>query len=270
MGFASPQKPRLAMTGVGFATRPYQTCCTIKLFINYLDMIYRGGSMKNSFNLVIALLLIGSLLAGCVHPSVPTADPAVLLAQYDKALTFYNQIEIGMSYEAALALTDVQGVSGEMVATEAAAKDPTISVPPPPGYEWSFGEDTLSVRYFFLTNPASGPTGAKYFSCPPTDAAYRKDALSSKTLFEQVELGMTYDEVAALLGSSGRLIIANYMVRLDQPEMTTSAKGFPGLTVTTKAIDTRVYYWWVDPTDLGADSISITFIDGIVTSTTEF
>jgi hypothetical protein len=233
-------------------------------------MIYRGGFMKRSFNLVIVLLLMGSLLAGCVHSSVPTAEPTVLLAQYDKALAFYNQIEIGMSYEAVLALTDVRGVSGEMVATEAAANDPTIAVPPPPGYEWTFGEDALSVRYFFLTNPASGPTGAKYFSSPLVDIAYRKDALSSKAQFSQVELGMTYDEVAEIMGSPGRMTIANYQVRLDQPEMTTSAKGFPVMTVTTKAIDTKVYYWWVDQTDLGADSISITFIDGIVTSATEF
>jgi hypothetical protein len=231
--------------------------------------------MKKGIHLLAIFAFTATLLAGCMGSRTPTQDPTVLLAQYDKALAFYNQIEIGMSYEAALALTDVPGVEGGAEPTEAAGSEPTssettIKVPRMPGYSWTFGERTQSVSYFFSANTHSDPTGAKFFTWTASDIAYRKDALSTRAQFEQVQEGMTYDEVAAIMGAPGRLTIANHTVRLDKMVTTTSAKGFPVMSVTTKAQDWRVYYWWADPRDMGADSFTITFIDDAVTAKTEY
>lgn len=218
---------------------------------------------KCIYPLVIGLILAG-LLSGCVVQNPPTKDSFESLAQYDKALDLFNRIEIGMSYDAAQALTDVKGESGSIESTAQADSGDTADVPQPPGYLWKFGDDAGRVSYYFLTAPASDPIGGKFFSWSSTDLSIRKDALTTADKFDQVEVGMTYAEVAATLGTPGRIIMAQYLVMEDKLVMTKSEKGFPVASVTTKVQEWTVYYWWVDATHLSADSFAITIRDGVV------
>lgn len=225
--------------------------------------------MKNRIYLFIVGIGLAGFLSSCAAANAQDQDSAETLAQYNSALEFYNQIEIGMSYEAALALTDVKGESGEVQATTQAEYGESGNVPLPPGYLWRFGENGGRVTYYFLTNPASDPTGGKFFSWPMTGLTIRKDAITTQTKFDQVNVGMTYEEVAAILGSAGRLAMAHYLVMQDKLVMTESGKGFPVASVTTKVKEWAVYYWWVDATRISTDLFSITFTDGVVSEKLE-
>ncbi len=54
-------------------------------------------NLSKGWRLIVSLICIG-ILAACIS-ATPTQDPAVALAEYDAAISRYNQITAGMTYE---------------------------------------------------------------------------------------------------------------------------------------------------------------------------
>jgi outer membrane protein assembly factor BamE (lipoprotein component of BamABCDE complex) len=222
--------------------------------------------MKKPWLILVFLGLLGSSLVSCNANGTPTQDPAIVLATYDKALEAFNQIYIGMPYEQVNEVVGFPGVERKDVPTPASDEPGIPDVPQPPGFSWYFSDNSSFIHYFYGTQRNSGPTGLKTFGWDVMDPVYRQDAISSEAQYDQVAIGMTYDEVKTIMGSPGRIHVLWEGVRLDKVIMGTSAKGFPSMTISTK-VDPLVMhvYWWTGTTD-HAKTLGIGFSHGVVSS----
>lgn len=207
------------------------------------------------------IFIFGSLLAACSGSGTPTISPTVAREHYDTALAYYEQITIGMTYDEVGTLIGIPGIRAGSEPTQAVQMQATAEVPAPPGYTWSFGQNQYAIYYWFSENVNAGPTGTKMFSWDVTNIAYRKDAVTTEKKYESTTIGMTYAEVVDILNAPGRLAMAAEYIRLDQPVMTTTAKGFPSLSITTKQEDWKTYYWWTDDSNLTAKAMILSFVD---------
>lgn len=224
--------------------------------------------MKKCIYLLIIELCFSGLLAACSVGDFPTQDSSDPLAQYDKALAFYNQIEIGMLIDEVCALTDWKDkILIDTAATESEG-GVTLTSTGYPIYTWVFGDHLGSVKYDLWQ--VNGPIGSKSFYWDVSNIAYRKDAISSAEEFEQVRMGMTYSEVAMVMGAPGRLQAASYTIMFGEMIMNTQVNGLPsaGWTYTLKTIDHRTYCWWENSKDPYAEDWAVIFVDGLVTEKT--
>jgi outer membrane protein assembly factor BamE (lipoprotein component of BamABCDE complex) len=186
------------------------------------------------------LLLIALLLASCSNGK-PTLSPAVAREHQSTALSFYDQITVGMSYDEVDTLIGIPGIRTGMQPTQAAA----VTVEgQEPGYAWSFGQDASSLYYLINTDGS----GVKSFQWDVSNPAYRKDAVTNQERYEDISTGMSYDQVAAALGSPGRLASA---VQVVQASATT---------------EWQTYYWWTSESKADVVVYIVTFENGSMIS----
>lgn len=195
--------------------------------------------MKKHFLFTILILLV-ILLSACSNGE-PTLSPAVAREHQSTALSFYDQITVGMSYDEVDTLIGIPGIRTGMQPTQAATVTGTGQEP---GYGWSFGQDASSLYY--LVN-ADG-SGVKSFQWDVSNIAYRKDAVTSPARYEGISTGMSYDQVAAALGSPGRLASAVQVLKA------------------STATEWQTYYWWTDASKTDAAAYILTFKNGSLIS----
>ena len=219
--------------------------------------------MRKPLFMFTLVCLITFAVAACTMKATPTQDPAVVLAKYNQALAYFNQIEIGMTYDQVGEIIGVPGVQSKDKPTPSNVTQSIPAVPRPPGYTWNFDSKLTSI-YYLYGESFKLVTGTKIFSADLFDLAFRVDAVSSDAQYKKVENGMTYDQVKAMMGSSGRLFRSEERILPGPPKMVTSKNGLPSARQTTIITNLNTYIWWTDGADLGADMLFISFKDGKV------
>lgn len=202
---------------------------------------------------LILLFCALTLMVGC-FPVDPTPNPDDVLKQLDTALEKYNAIKLGMTDAE---LVQVMGNPGE---DPLADRTPKPGDPPAPegflkkfdeGYfetGVAFGNGKVIIKSFNWTSDA-------YFPIPAPSASVEN--------YDQVEIGMTYDEVVALLGSSG---LAWSIKNSARPGMSMTGAGLD-MEVNTFTTDHQVitYMWLPEGTGFSElDRMLITFAEGKV------
>ncbi|MGA9396989.1 MAG: hypothetical protein WBV22_01910 [Anaerolineaceae bacterium] len=196
------------------------------------------------WKLTASLVCIG-LLTACL-PASPTRDPAVALAEYDMTVSRYNQITEGMTYDD---IVQVMGYPGEEPQlTPPASTDEHPAVPQlPPGTVWEFDQGGCEIRVSLLGSNRT--ISIKSFSWDGINSMPKRNHRTTVTQFDQITVGMTYDEVVSILGSPGMLFWSTEFFHL-----------------AGKRADT--FAWW--PEDKSDETIShsllVTFYDGVVQS----
>ena len=154
-----------------------------------MDLLF-VRSRKGSSKLLFMVLIIFSLslsLPACGHTAA-IPDPAVVLADYDRALALFNQLEIGMTSGQATALL---GPASKYETPEGYPTDsPTI--PEIPGFMWKFGSDDMAERISILVGN-DDIISLISFSCGCVTSVFSEGARSTSVQFEAVKTGMTYD-----------------------------------------------------------------------------
>ena len=196
------------------------------------------------WKLTVSLICI-ALLTACI-PTSPTRDPAVSLAEYELVVNRYNQIKAGMTYEDIVAIMGAAGVE-----TQYTPAGSTTDVPPvpqlPPGTVWEFDQGGCEIRVSLLSSNRT--ISLKSFSWDGINYMPKQGHLTTVSQFDQVAVGMTYDEVVSVLGSPGMLFWSTEFFH-----------------IAGRRSDTFV--WWPeDKSDATiAHSLLVTFWDGVVQS----
>jgi hypothetical protein len=200
--------------------------------------------LTKGWKLIVALLCIG-ILAACIPPS-PTQDPAVALAEYDAAVSRYNQITAGMTYDD---IVQIMGSPGEE--PQRTPVQSTGEVPPvpqlPPGTVWSFDQDCCRISVSLLNH--NRIISRKSFTWDGINGMPKRNHRTTVLQFDQVKVGMTYDEVVAILGSPGMLFLSIESFHL-------------------AASRAESYVWWPEGKSDAtiSHSLLVTFWDGVVQS----
>ncbi len=181
--------------------------------------------------LAIICLLTG-VLTSCSSNS-SKIDNDAFLARYNQAFDKYNQITADkMSYDQ---ITEIMGEPGEQHVMANGSKLPF--------YIWTIDEFNISAGLF-------GTTGEeKKFSWDfdPNKIHMLSNAVTTQENINTIEIGMTYELAASILGTPG---LARVRVETYHLKQMGSPSG-------------ALYAWWIDES---SPYISIQFINGKVTS----
>ena len=187
--------------------------------------------MKHLPTVLVIILLIG-FVSSCSSIS-PEVDTDAFLTRYNQAFDKYNQITADkMSYDQ---ITEIMGEPGEQHVMTNGSKLPF--------YTWTINEFNISAGLF-------GTTGEeKKFSWDfdPNKIHMLINAVTSQEKINTIEIGMTYEQVASILGTPGLARVRAETYHLKQMGSPSGA----------------LYTWWVDET---SPYITIQFIKGKVTS----
>ena len=196
------------------------------------------------WKLIICLLCIGSL-AACV-PASPATDPAVVLAEYDLAVSRYNQITEGMTYDDIVNIMGAAGVEPQLPTPQSTEEHPAVPRLPP-GTVWEFNQGECRIRVSFLGT--SRTISHKTFTWDGINSMPKRNSRTTLTQFDQVMVGMTYDEVVSILGSPGMLFLSTEFFHL-------------------AASRAETYVWWPEGKSDAtiSHSLLVTFWDGLVQS----
>ncbi len=194
--------------------------------------------------LIVSLICVG-LLAACI-PASPTQDPAVALAEYDTAVSRYNQLKTGMSYADIALIMDDPGEEPQISTPQSTGDIPSIPQLPP-GSSWLFKQGGCEIRVGLLR--PNGTISIKSFTWDGINSMPKRDHRTTIAQFDQVAVGMTYDEVASILGSPGMLFWSTEFFHL-----------------AAKRADT--FAWWPEDKsdEMISHSLMVTFWDGVVQS----
>jgi outer membrane protein assembly factor BamE (lipoprotein component of BamABCDE complex) len=226
-----------------------------------------GCSKKGERWLFFALLLvlISSLVLSSCGQAALTPDPAVVLADYDRALALYDQLEIGMSYEQANELL------GAPTRRETPAQQtPGVpAVPQFPGPVWEFGSGDGVVKITYIVGSRSD-SGSKSFHCRCIFPVYSAGAFSTSAQYDAVKPGMTYDQVKEIMGSPGRLMISDENLLPGIPKIVVSPGGITSVPTPGTRFLSQLYLWWPESADGSPNTMGIIFINGLVSESKSY
>jgi outer membrane protein assembly factor BamE (lipoprotein component of BamABCDE complex) len=200
--------------------------------------------LSKVLKLIVSLIGVG-LLAACMT-ATPTQEPAVSLDQYDQAVNRYNQITAGMTYEDIVQIMGVAGVEPQLPTPQ--STDEHLAVPQlPPGTVWEFDQGGCQIRMSLLGSNRA--ISHKTLIWEGINSMPKRNHRTSVALFDQVMLGMTYDEVVSILGSPGMLFLSTEFFHL-------------------AASRADSFVWWPENRSDAtiAHSLQVTFWDGVVQS----
>jgi hypothetical protein len=185
---------------------------------------------------LLIVLILGLAVTACARVT-PTEDPAVILASYDQAFAKYNEIKAGMTYEQ---IVKVMGSPGkQFVQTETqATQHPSVPFPD----IWTFDDGGWTTSVDIL----GGIVSIKSFTWNVDNEMPRVDAVSTTARFNEIKAGMTYDQVKAIMGSSGRHWKSQEMYNVHG--------------------NSDWYVWWPDGGDQYMDMMVVSFLNGQVIS----
>jgi outer membrane protein assembly factor BamE (lipoprotein component of BamABCDE complex) len=155
------------------------------------------------WKLIVSLLCIG-LLAACI-PALPARDSAVVLAEYDLAVSRYNQIKSGMTYEDIVQIMGSPGEEPQGINPQSATEHPAVPQLPA-GTVWEFDQGGCNIKVSLLQSNRT--ISIKSFTWDGINNMPKRNHLTTLTQFDQVTSGMTYDEVVSILGSPGMLFMS--------------------------------------------------------------
>jgi outer membrane protein assembly factor BamE (lipoprotein component of BamABCDE complex) len=181
--------------------------------------------------LAIICLLTGFVSSCSSTPS--TVDNDAFLARYNQAFDKYNQITANkMSYDQ---ITEIMGEPGEQHVMANGSKLPF--------YTWTIDEFNISAGLFGTTGEEKKFT----WDFDPNKIHMLSNAVTTQEKINTIEIGMSYEQVASILGTPG---LARVRVETYHLKQMGSPSG-------------ALYAWWIDES---SPYISIQFIKGKVTS----
>jgi hypothetical protein len=151
-------------------------------------------------SIMSAVLALSIILTGCsglsTVKSQSASDSAATLAKYQDALAKYNQIKPNMGYDD---VAKIMGKPGELINTP----DDSGHARPPNYYRWALDTDDHEIEVGFVDT--YGGIRSRHFFFSIVYILPGTNARTTAAKFNQVKVGMTYDEVVSILGSPGLL-----------------------------------------------------------------
>jgi hypothetical protein len=187
---------------------------------------------------LVSVIFILGMLAACT-PAVPIQDPALTLTKYEDVLTKYNQITADMTYAE---VVRIMGISGEEPPADILTALPTEVDPAHFQYFYPDG-------FIIHVTLSGGTVFIKGFGWSPDTIMPRTNAQTTVAKYEQIKVGMTYEEVVAILGSPGVLRSSRIQYR----------SGGQGSKI-------EIFAWWPEdePEDSPLQIMMVSFWDGVV------
>jgi hypothetical protein len=143
----------------------------------------------------LAVSIFLSILPACT-PSEPTQDPTVMLAKFEDAFDRYSRITSVMNYDD---VVQILGVPGE-------GSPPNISTALPHGLpQEQFKSFYLDGFNISVTFNSFGTVVIKGFGWSDDTGIPRINAQTTASKYDQIRVGMSYEEVVMILGSPGVL-----------------------------------------------------------------
>jgi outer membrane protein assembly factor BamE (lipoprotein component of BamABCDE complex) len=188
--------------------------------------------MKTGLLLTIILML--ACAVSC-RPLVSTPDPDAVMSQFTSALEKYDQIQLGMSPAA------VESVMGKAGIDPYDTHTPSPGEPPlPKGFINKFDENGFEIS----TAYNKGSVVIKSFDWPILTSYPAKQATANEENFNLVKIGMSYDEVAAVMGTPGLTWSIKDSAR---PGMNITGSGINvEVNTFTEDYKTITYAWFLD------------------------
>jgi outer membrane protein assembly factor BamE (lipoprotein component of BamABCDE complex) len=188
--------------------------------------------MKHIYKALTIFCLFTGFVSSC-SSSTSTGDNAAFLTRYNQAFDKYNQITAEkMSYDQ---ITEIMGEPGEQHVMANGSKLPF--------YTWTIDEFNISAGLF----DAIGEEKRFSWDFDPNKIHMISNAVTTQEKFNTIEIGMTYEQVAGILGTPGLARGVSETYHLKQMGSPSGA----------------LYTWWVDE---NSPYITIQFIKGKVTS----
>jgi outer membrane protein assembly factor BamE (lipoprotein component of BamABCDE complex) len=191
----------------------------------------RRINMKHIRTALAIICLLTGFVSSC-SSRTPTVDTDAFLARYNQAFDKYNQITADkMSYDQ---IVEIMGEPGKQRVMDSGTK--------PPIYTWSLNEFNITAWLF----GSGGDTKIFSWQFDP-NIHVLKNAVTTRLKLNSIEIDMTYEQVASILGTPGLALVRTETYPLSQ-------KGSPS---------GALYAWWIDET---SPHITIQFIKGKVTN----
>jgi outer membrane protein assembly factor BamE (lipoprotein component of BamABCDE complex) len=212
---------------------------------------------KMTITFILTIILVMVFIVSC-RKVISTPDPEVVMSQFTSALEKYNQIQLGMSSAA------VEGVMGKQGIDPYNTHTPSPGEPPLPK---GFLNEFIDNGFEITTAYNQGFVVTKSFDWPFFISYPSKQANATEEDYNQVKIGMSYDEVAAIMGTPGLTWAIRDSVK---PGMNITGSGL-NLEVNTFTEDykTVTYAWFVDTGKSSyADIMFINFAQDEVSSKT--
>jgi outer membrane protein assembly factor BamE (lipoprotein component of BamABCDE complex) len=166
-------------------------------------------NFTKGWKLIIVLVCFG-LLTACLS-AAPTQDPAVALAEYDTAVSRYNQITEGMTYEDVVVVMGTAGVEALSPTPQDTETFPAVTQLPP-GAVWEFNQGGCRIRLSLLGSNRT--ISHKTLMWDGINSMPKRNNRTTVSQFDQVMVGMSYDEVVSILGSPGMLFLSTEFFHL--------------------------------------------------------
>jgi outer membrane protein assembly factor BamE (lipoprotein component of BamABCDE complex) len=188
--------------------------------------------MKHLRTMLTIICILSGFVSSC-SSRAPSVDNDAFLARYNQAFDKFNQITADkMSYDQ---LTEIMGEPGKQHAMTDGSKLPF--------YTWTINEFSIKAGLF----DSIGEEKTFSWDFDPNKIQMLDNAVTTQEKLKTIEIGMTYEQVASILGTPGLARVRTETYNLKQMGSPSGA----------------LYTWWIDKT---YPYITIEFIKGKVTS----